>query len=69
MAADEPVTELDQQFSRPGANPTAWSDGRAALAKAEVCWLSTTRPDGRPHVTPMVAPGLEANYPPTGWLW
>jgi nitroimidazol reductase NimA-like FMN-containing flavoprotein (pyridoxamine 5'-phosphate oxidase superfamily) len=67
MAADEPVTELDQQFSSPGANPTAWSDGRAALAKAEVYWLSTTRPDGRPHVTPMVAVWLDgALYFSTG---
>jgi nitroimidazol reductase NimA-like FMN-containing flavoprotein (pyridoxamine 5'-phosphate oxidase superfamily) len=67
MGADEPVTELDRQFSSPDATPTAWSDGRSALAKAEVYWLSTTRPDGRPHVTPMVAVWLDgALYFSTG---
>jgi len=29
------------------------------LEKAEVFWLSTVRPDGRPHVTPMVSVWLD----------
>ena len=33
----------------------SWSDARTLLAKAEIFWLSTVRPDGRPHVTPLIA--------------
>jgi general stress protein 26 len=55
MAEREPVAELHQPFSSEGATPTAWAEGRRDLGKAEIYWLSTVRPDGRPHVTPMVA--------------
>ena len=34
---------------------------------AEVCWISTVRPDGRPHVTPLIAVWLNgALYFSTG---
>jgi len=59
MAATEPVTELQQEYSSDGASPTKWADARAALDKAEVFWLSTVRPDGRPHVTPLLAVWLD----------
>jgi general stress protein 26 len=49
------TTELHQQFSSEGATATPWQEARGRLEKAEVYWLSTVRPDGRPHVTPMVA--------------
>lgn len=55
MAEREPATELHRQFSSEGATATPWSLARGQLEKAEVYWLSTVRPDGRPHVTPMVA--------------
>jgi nitroimidazol reductase NimA-like FMN-containing flavoprotein (pyridoxamine 5'-phosphate oxidase superfamily) len=55
MSNREPVTELDQQFSSEGATPTAWADARGGLEKAEIYWLSTVRPDGRPHTTPIAA--------------
>ena len=55
MAAEMPVAELDAGFSGPGATPTDWSDGRRYIDEAEVFWLSTVRPDGRPHVTPLLA--------------
>jgi hypothetical protein len=29
--------------------------GREQLEKAEIYWLTTVRPDGRPHVTPLIA--------------
>jgi hypothetical protein len=48
-----PVTELSA-FSSPNATPLEWSLGRAALTNAEVYWLTTVRPDGRPHVTPLL---------------
>ncbi len=53
MDEPEPVTELSA-FSSPDAMPTAWSRGRAALAGADLYWLSTVRPDGRPHVAPLL---------------
>lgn len=52
---EEPMAELDAQFSSPDASPTAWADARAQLKAAEIYWLSTVRPDGRPHVTPLIA--------------
>src|ERR1700730_12075295 len=46
MATEMPVAELHAGFSSPEATPTDW---------AEVFWLSTVRPDGRPHVTPLLS--------------
>jgi hypothetical protein len=59
MAGKEPVAELQPQFSSEDAITTAWAEGRERLEKAEVYWLSTVRPDGRPHVTPLVAVWLD----------
>lgn len=53
MMDPEPVTTLSE-FSSAHAEPTAWERGRGELRDAEVYWLSTVRPDGRPHVTPLV---------------
>jgi len=55
MTDREPVTELDARFSSPGATPTPWREARGRLEAAEVYWLTTVRPDGRPHVTPLLA--------------
>lgn len=55
MAIGMPVAELHAGFSSPGATPTDWADGRRHIDDAEVFWLSTVRPDGRPHVTPLLA--------------
>ncbi|WP_163506232.1 pyridoxamine 5'-phosphate oxidase family protein [Fodinicola acaciae] len=51
----EPTTSLDARYSGEGATATRWSDAVAALTRAELFWLSTVRPDGRPHVTPLLA--------------
>ena len=59
MATTEPTTELDSRFSSPEATPTAWADAVDLLEKAEIYWLSTVRPDGRPHVTPLIAVWLD----------
>jgi nitroimidazol reductase NimA-like FMN-containing flavoprotein (pyridoxamine 5'-phosphate oxidase superfamily) len=59
MAGTQPVAELDARFSGEGATPTAWERGRQHLEGAEVFWLSTVRPDGRPHVTPLLAVWLD----------
>ena len=50
-----PRTELQQRFSSEGATATPWADVQDRLAGAEIWWLSTVRPDGRPHVTPLIA--------------
>ena len=55
----EPVAELDRPFSSNDATPIPWAEARQQLDKAEVYWLSTVRPDGRPHVTPIVSVWLD----------
>ena len=42
-------------FSEPDAKPTPWTVGLEHVAAADTLWLSTVRPDGRPHVTPVIA--------------
>ena len=49
-----PTSKIDPRFSDPAAGPTPWPEAEAALARAELYWLTTVRADGRPHVTPLV---------------
>jgi len=56
---DQPLTELDERFSDPGASPTPWAAAREMLADAQLFWITTVRADGRPHVTPLVAVWLD----------
>jgi nitroimidazol reductase NimA-like FMN-containing flavoprotein (pyridoxamine 5'-phosphate oxidase superfamily) len=58
MAERVPVTELSA-FSSANASPTEWPQARDEFAGAELYWLSTVRPDGRPHVTPLLGIWLE----------
>src|SRR5689334_10846096 len=53
MSDREPLTELGA-FSSDGAAPTSWAHAREGLRDAPLYWLSTVRPDGSPHVTPLV---------------
>ena len=55
MTATIPTAELDQRFSTPDVPPTPWATARDVLDAAEIFWISTVRPDGRPHVTPLMA--------------
>jgi general stress protein 26 len=57
--ATEPTVELNEGFSQPGATPPPWSDVERVLATSEMFWLSSTRADGRPHVTPLPAVWLD----------
>src|SRR6476660_885058 len=67
MTTNKPVAELDPRFSGADATARSWSEAIAHLEKAEVFWLSTVRPDGRPHVTPLLALWLDgALYFSTG---
>lgn len=61
--AQHPTTELDTRYGsalnpRPGAadvTATGWAEARRRLEAAEIFWVSTVRPDGEPHVTPVIA--------------
>jgi nitroimidazol reductase NimA-like FMN-containing flavoprotein (pyridoxamine 5'-phosphate oxidase superfamily) len=55
MAVKVPAAELHAGFSSEGATPTDWAEGRRLIDEAEVFWIATVRPDGRPHVTPLLA--------------
>lgn len=50
-----PTTTIQHEFSSDGATATDWSEGRSQLASAEIYWLATIRPEGRPHVAPLMA--------------
>ncbi|MFI8348679.1 pyridoxamine 5'-phosphate oxidase family protein [Streptomyces sp. NPDC085596] len=60
---DHPAAELDPRYSsalnpRPGAadaTATPWAEAQRQLEEAEIFWVSTVRPDGRLHVTPVIA--------------
>jgi len=54
MARDDVIAEI-HGFSDPDAEPMPWSAGREQVITADTFWLSTVRPDGRPHVTPLIA--------------
>jgi nitroimidazol reductase NimA-like FMN-containing flavoprotein (pyridoxamine 5'-phosphate oxidase superfamily) len=53
--AEPGVGELDTRFSSPGAVGMSWNDVEAELDRAEIFWVTTVRPDGRPHTTPLIA--------------
>ncbi|MGH2588195.1 MAG: pyridoxamine 5'-phosphate oxidase family protein [Dehalococcoidia bacterium] len=59
MTLETPVSELDSEFSSPGATAVPWNEAEQQLQKAEVFWLSTVRPNGRPHVVPLIAVWLD----------
>ncbi|MFD4181575.1 pyridoxamine 5'-phosphate oxidase family protein [Rhodococcus sp. NPDC058514] len=55
MTANDPAAELDSRYSDPDAKPAEWVRARTVLMEAPTYWLSTVRPDARPHVTPLLA--------------
>lgn len=59
MPERQPLAEIDDRYGSPGAEATPWSVAWQALERAEIYWLSTVRPDGRPHITPVVAVCLD----------
>jgi nitroimidazol reductase NimA-like FMN-containing flavoprotein (pyridoxamine 5'-phosphate oxidase superfamily) len=58
MADQEPAVELGA-FSSADAVATEWATARGELRDAQLYWLSTVRPDGRPHVTPLLGVWLD----------
>jgi general stress protein 26 len=55
MHETEPVAQLNEGFSEPGAIAPPWAEVTRVLSESEMFWLSTVRRDGRPHVTPLPA--------------
>jgi len=51
----DPITTIDERYSDPVAIATPWTEARRVLEEAQLSWLTTRRPDGSPHVTPLVA--------------
>jgi general stress protein 26 len=67
MTPTAPITDLNPNFSSPGATAAPWPDAEQQLQNAEVFWISTMRPEGRPHVVPLIAVWLDgALYFTTG---
>ncbi|WAX80390.1 pyridoxamine 5'-phosphate oxidase family protein [Streptomyces sp. KMM 9044] len=50
-----PEARLDPRYSDPEATALPWPGAEGRLAAAELFWISTVRPDGRPRVTPLPA--------------
>jgi nitroimidazol reductase NimA-like FMN-containing flavoprotein (pyridoxamine 5'-phosphate oxidase superfamily) len=59
MTEQEPQGVLDPRYSADGATATSWAKARQRLADAELYWLTTIRPDGRPHITPLIGVWLD----------
>jgi len=57
----EPTAELDARYSSDGATAVGWAEARKHLEEAELFWISTVRPDGRPHVTPLISVWLDGS--------
>ena len=66
MAETEPVAE-QLPSNADHSTPTAWAKARECLEEGQWYWLATVRPDGRPHVRPVLAVWLDgALYFSTG---
>ncbi|HEY7430586.1 MAG TPA: pyridoxamine 5'-phosphate oxidase family protein [Streptosporangiaceae bacterium] len=59
MTNNSPQVHLDARYSGENVPATPWPDVVARLEQAELFWVTTIRPDGRLHITPVVAVWLE----------
>ncbi|WP_046770112.1 pyridoxamine 5'-phosphate oxidase family protein [Jiangella alkaliphila] len=62
--SDEPETS---SMLTDGSATTPWADAVAALAAADTYWLSTVRPDGRPHVVPILGVVVDGGFHFAAW--
>lgn len=53
MGIHKPISE--QPYKPGDSGVTSWADASRLLGEAENYWVGTTRPDGRPHVVPVLA--------------
>jgi hypothetical protein len=49
----QPVTS--KTISVDAGAPRSWDEARGEFERADTCWLATVRPDGAPHVVPVLA--------------
>ncbi len=62
MSQTEPRTDQQPEFGDPDAPATSWADGQRRLEQAELYWITTVRPDGRPHVTPLIGVWVDGRW-------
>jgi nitroimidazol reductase NimA-like FMN-containing flavoprotein (pyridoxamine 5'-phosphate oxidase superfamily) len=53
MAEKAPAAE--QPYLAEDTTPRPWAEARERLAEADTYWLATVRPDGLPHLAPLLA--------------
>src|SRR3954470_22733620 len=46
--------KIDPRYGDPSASPPPWADIELLLTEAQLYWIITVRPDGRPHAVPLV---------------
>jgi nitroimidazol reductase NimA-like FMN-containing flavoprotein (pyridoxamine 5'-phosphate oxidase superfamily) len=59
---DELAPRREQSLVRDGSETTSWEVARERLANPEyqrTSWLATTRPDGRPHLMPVITTWID----------
>jgi general stress protein 26 len=54
MASSSPKTKIDGRYSSDNAQATPWTEGSDLLREAKLYWLATVRPNGQPHITPLL---------------
>lgn len=54
MVETNPAADLLAQIGDEPLTPAAWATARDAFAAANWFWLATERPDGRPHLVPLL---------------
>ena len=60
---DVPVAEPpDMGFTPENPKLSPWSEAEAGLIAAKTYWLTTVRPDGRPHVMPVWGVWLDSKF-------
>jgi hypothetical protein len=62
MTDQGPRATLDARYSQENTQATPWLDALTLLNQAGLYWVSTVRPDGRPHVTPVVAVWVDGAF-------
>lgn len=53
MAGKNPIVE--QAYNPNDTTPTPWAEARERLETSGTYWLATMRPNGQPHVVPLLA--------------
>lgn len=69
---ERPHAPTSYEFSGETAGQLPWRHAEERLERARIYWLATTRPDGRPHVTPLWGAWVEGalyldGHPATAW--